>query len=1036
MSDRDRPHDRVAAAESYEDARYRATFHQAAFGIAHTAPDFAILDVNEAFCTMLGYSRSDCLHMRLSDLMLWPEQSAFEGSLDERARASNLREPEIQSHACTEQYRHKQGASIWVQRTVSLASDAAGRPYVIHFMEDITERRRAEELQRQSDLRYQRTLESALDCIITTDHLGRIIEFNPMAEKVFRYSRDRVVGRRLVEVLVPPRLRKRHEASMKRLLSDAQQTMLNRRIETIALRGDGTTIPVELMMQRITDAEPPLFTGFLRDITARKQAEAKILRLNRLYRTLSQTSALSVRAADRQSLFEGMCRVAKKYGGFIITWVGLLDVNGNVRLAAHDEGPDFEMPPLSTNPGLPEGRGVMGTALREGRIVICNDALNDPANALWRERHKQHDVRSLAALPLMAGGEVIGVFMLKAAIPDYFDAEITQLLREMVAEISHGLDRLSLEQRHRDATERLARLAHFDPLTNLPNRTLFQERLAHGIAQAARNGWTLGVMYIDLDRFKGVNDTLGHAAGDELLKQVGARVVECVRGEDTISRLSGDEFALVLAHLTDVDDAGVVAAKILKALKMPFDVEGSRVTTSASVGVTLFPTDGDNADVLMRNADVAMYNAKWRGRDNFQFYTAEMNDRAVAKMQLESRLRGALERNEFVLHFQPKVSIEFGVISAFEALIRWQPPGGALVSPGEFIPLLEETGLIRPVGEWVLHAACAQLARWRDSRLKPVPIAINLSARQLRHGGFCEAVARTLAEFDLEPHLIEVEITESSLMDNPVEAEKALGQLKTLGVMLAIDDFGTGYSSLGYLKRFPFDTLKIDRSFVRDMNTDPDDALITRTIIALAHSLDLTVVAEGVETAEQLEFLAAHRCDEAQGYLFSVPVPAERATALLRSGEPLHPPADVGVFTQPPAVLVVNAEVDGLVSLQQLLQRDGYLVLTANSLRDAVEVVPTQNIVAVIADESLADGSGPALLEQIRASSAHVVRILRVAAGSAEAARATAAGGLVQQVFVKDRDDRKLRELVRQVVRRKQSEHPAKYLQLVKKPEN
>jgi EAL domain-containing protein (putative c-di-GMP-specific phosphodiesterase class I)/CheY-like chemotaxis protein len=413
-----------------------------------------------------------------------------------------------------------------------------------------------------------------------------------------------------------------------------------------------------------------------------------------------------------------------------------------------------------------------------------------------------------------------------------------------------------------------------------------------------------------------------------------------------------------------------------------------------------------------------------------------MNDRALAKMQLESRLRGALERNEFVLHFQPKVSIEFGVISGFEALLRWQPPGGALVGPADFIPLLEETGLITPVGEWVLRAACAQLDRWRESRLKPVPIAINLSARQLRHAGFCDAVARTLAEFDLEPHLIEVEITESSLMDNLGEAEKALRELKAIGVALAIDDFGTGYSSLGYLKRFPFDTLKIDSSFVRDMNSDPDDALITRTIIALAHSLDLTVIAEGVETAAQLEFLAAHRCDEAQGYLFSVPVSADAATALLRRGEPLHAPADVGIFSQPPAVLVVDAEVDGLVSLQQLLQRDGYLVLTANSQRDAVDVVPTQNIVAVIADEKLDDSSGRALFEQIRTSSAHVERILRVAVGSAEAGGAAVTSGLVQHVFVKDRDNGKLRELVRQVVRRKQSAQPSKYLQLLKNQEN
>ncbi|MGZ8231121.1 MAG: EAL domain-containing protein, partial [Burkholderiales bacterium] len=558
----------------------------------------------------------------------------------------------------------------------------------------------------------------------------------------------------------------------------------------------------------------------------------------------------------------------------------------------------------------------------------------------------------------------------------------------------------------------------FDPLTSLPNRALFQERLAHGIAHAGRNGWTLGVMFIDLDRFKSINDTLGHTAGDVLLRQVGTRLTDCVRGEDTVSRLSGDEFAVVLANLGNAQDAGVVASKVLKRLKMPFDAEGSPVVLSASIGVTLFPADGDNADVLMRNADVAMYNAKSRGRDNFQFYTAEMNERAVAKVQLESRLRGALERNEFMLHYQPKVAIESGQICGFEALLRWQPRGEALVAPCDFIPLLEETGLIAPVGEWVVSAACAQIAAWRGGGLKPEPIAINLSARQLRDAGFCDAISRMLARYKVEARLIEVEITESSLMDNPAEAERALGLLKAIGVNLAIDDFGTGYSSLGYLKRFPFDTLKIDRAFIRDINTDPDDALITRTIIALSHSLGLTVVAEGVETPGQLKFLAAHRCDLAQGYLFSSPVSADLATALLRRVEPLYAPADAGIEAKPPAVLVVDAELDGLVSMQQLLQRDGYQVLTASSLRDAVEVLATQHIVAVVADEDLADASGREFLGHLCRMSPRVARILRVPVDSAASAQAAAQSGVAQQVFIKGRDDAPLRDAVRQVVRR------------------
>ena len=995
--------------EGHSEARYRATFYQAAIGIVHTAPDGTLIDANPAFCSMLGYARRDLLRMRLSDVLSSDRDRALNGPHGGEGYAQHRVARKIKMHSRTEQYRHKDASTVWAHRTVSLASDADGKPYLIHFVENVTERRRAEELQRQSDLRYQRTLESALDCIVTTDHAGRIVEFNPMAERVFGYPRGSVLGHKLSEVLVPRRLRNRHEVSMGRLLSDDQQSMLNRRIETIALRADGTTIPVELMMQRITDTDPPLFTGFLRDISARKDAEAKILRLNRLYRTLSHTSALIVRTSDTHSLFKGICRIAKEHGGFVMPWVGLLALeSGTVRLEAHVEEGEFEAPGLSIRADHPEGRGPAGTAMREARIVICND-IDEPSNAWWRDRHLRNCIRSLAALPLMTRGQVIGIFMLNSSVAGYFDNDISQLLREMVAELSYALDRLHLEAKHlealnalrdsderfrqlaenipqmfwliepalqtalyvspayetltgrraqgaqrcheewlesvhsedrerviharrdraeiggydieyrirtaagverwvndrafpirdsegrvcriagivsditeaREAQDRLAHLAHFDQLTNLPNRSVFYERLTHGIVQAARHQATLGVMFIDLDQFKSVNDTMGHSMGDALLRQVANRLVECVRGEDTVSRLSGDEFAILLARLTDADDAGFVATKILERLKQPFNVDGVEVIVSASIGITLYPVDADNADLLMRNADVAMYNAKTRGRDNCRFYTAEMNARALARMRLESRLRGALERDEFVLHFQPKMTLESRGICGFEALIRWQPPGEPLVPPADFIPVLEETGLITPIGEWVVQAACEQIAAWRKAGLIPVPVAINLSARQLRHPGFSEAVAKTLAHHGVSADLLEVEITESALMDNLEEALKTLAQLKALGASLAIDDFGTGYSSLGYLKRFPFDTLKIDRSFVRDIPADPDDATIARTIIALGHSLGLTVVAEGVETEEQLAFLIANRCDYAQGYLFSRPVPGAASTRLL-----------------------------------------------------------------------------------------------------------------------------------------------------------
>lgn len=574
-----------------------------------------------------------------------------------------------------------------------------------------------------------------------------------------------------------------------------------------------------------------------------------------------------------------------------------------------------------------------------------------------------------------------------------------------------------LEEQHREAQRQLAHLAHYDQLTGLPNRGLYFERLTHGVAHAARGNSTLAVLFVDLDRFKTVNDTMGHAVGDALLHQAATRLVECVRAEDTVSRLSSDEFAIVLARLTTAQDAGVVAAKILRRLKEPYNVHGSELFISASAGIALYPQDARDADTLMRNADIAMCNAKPRG-DAYHFYTAEMNARAMTKLQLESRLRGAVERNEFVLHYQPKVDIETGRICGFEALLRWQPPGEALVQPGEFIPLLEETGMIAPVGEWVVKAACAQLSAWREAGFVAVPIAINVSARQLRYGGFQHAVSEALREYAVEPRLIEIEVTESSLMENPDESHAVLEELKSAGVSLAIDDFGTGYSSLGYLKRFPFDTLKIDRSFVRDIGVDPDDAMIARTIIALAGSLGLTVVAEGVESEQQLTFLAAHRCEQAQGFLFSRPVPAQEASELMKKAGPLYATARRGTRAQTPAVLVFCAERDRLIHLQQLLQRDGYHVLTASRAEDAVEVLDEHCVVAAVVDEACGRTAAIEFLRQVESVDPKIVRVILASRADPGSPANETANAAADRAFDRDRDDLLLREEVRKIMRR------------------
>jgi len=437
--------------------------------------------------------------------------------------------------------------------------------------------------------------------------------------------------------------------------------------------------------------------------------------------------------------------------------------------------------------------------------------------------------------------------------------------------------------------ERLMYLAHYDHLSGLPNRALFQDRLAQGLAQSEREGWVTAVMFIDLDRFKVINDTLGHAAGDKLIMAVAQRVSDTVRAGDTVSRLGGDEFALILQNLTKGQDAGVVAQKVIEVLAKPFDIDGHEMFVTASVGITLYPIDSQAPEALLKNADSAMYRAKQLGRNNFQFYTTEMNARSGENLHLENSLRHALQREEFLLHYQPKADVRTGCIIGVEALMRWQHPEFGMVSPGKFIPLLEETGLIVQTGEWVIRTACEQIQEWQRDGVQVVPISVNVSGRQFQHKDLVQSIVDIINKTGVDPGMIEIELTESSLMINPHEASLVLHSLKEFGVQISVDDFGTGYSSLAYLKRFRIDTLKIDRSFVQDVTHDHDDAAIVRAVITLAHSLKLNVVAEGVETEEQLEFLVTNGCDQIQGYLLSVPLPASACTQLLVQGRQLRP---------------------------------------------------------------------------------------------------------------------------------------------------
>ena len=459
---------------------------------------------------------------------------------------------------------------------------------------------------------------------------------------------------------------------------------------------------------------------------------------------------------------------------------------------------------------------------------------------------------------------------------------------QRTAELKSANDKLhhDLEERKR-VEQSIRHMAHHDALTGLPNRSLFRDRLTHAMAQADRYHQRLAVMFLDLDRFKAINDTLGHNVGDQLLKIAAERLRSCVRDSDTVARLGGDEFTVIVEDIVEDHDAAAVAQKILDTLSQPFNLYGHEVFISVSVGVTLYPSDDENADNLLRNADSAMYRAKEFGRNNFQFYVAEMNIKARERLRLESSLRRALDRNEFMLYYQPRVSLESGRVIGAEALLRWRHPEMGLVPPSEFIPILDETGMIIPVGDWALREACRQNREWQDSGLPPIRVAVNLSVRQFIQKDLADTIVRALEAANLSAEHLEVEITEDLFLEHNQTNIITLARLKNMGIHISIDDFGTGYSSLSYLKRLPIDTLKIDQSFVRDIG-DPDNKAIASAIIAMAASLRLNVLAEGVETDEQLAFLRAQGCNEIQGFSFSHPLPADEFAQLLREGRQMR----------------------------------------------------------------------------------------------------------------------------------------------------
>jgi len=605
-------------------------------------------------------------------------------------------------------------------------------------------------------------------------------------------------------------------------------------------------------------------------IAGQHQAEAKITRLNRVYAVLSGINAMIVRARDREALFGEACRVAVEAGHFAKVWVGIVERGTQqFRMAAAHGGDPLFFPILEKELArkFQTGGGLVSRALVTRQPVIVNDMASDP-EVLVKDYAVEGGARSLAILPLIVADEAVGVFALNADVPGFFDAEEIKLLIELAGNIAYAID-------HIDKQERIDYLAYYDELTGLANRSLFLERVTQYVRSASAGGHKLILFLVDLERFKNINDSVGRPAGDALLRQVSQWLVQRTGDVNLLARVGADHFAVVMPKVRQAGDVAGLLDKIVRAfLDHPFRLNDAVFRVAAKIGAAVFPEDGADADTLFRNAEAALKKAKASG-DRYLFYRQEMTEKVAAKLALENQLRQALERNEFVLHYQPKVSLESGKLTSAEALIRWNDPRSGLVPPGRFIPVLEETGLIYDVGRWALQKAIEDYLRWRNAGLPAVRIAVNVSPLQLRNRGFVAEIGQVLGADAQAAAGLELEITESLMMEDVKHNIASLQAIRAMGVTIAIDDFGTGFSSLSYLARLPVDSLKIDRSFVIDMTSGPQGLSLISTIINLAHGLNLKVVAEGVETEEQSRLLHLLNCDEMQGFLFSRPVPAE-----------------------------------------------------------------------------------------------------------------------------------------------------------------
>lgn len=762
-----------------------------------------------------------------------------------------------------------------IPSTPSLSSDgsdvAISTDLVSLAEELMTARDQAKEAFRkaaESQARVEAIVESVVDAIITTDEAGKIKTFNRAAEKIFGYPPDEIIGKTLGALFLPHGLDARADLFAGDVAAKIQSVM-GRSADETGLTKSGIIFPVRFTVTEMKLGDQRLLNWVIRDVTEDRRTREALQQKTELIQLLHTVAEA---AADAESI-AGPVEVCLNAVCAHIGWplghaYGCGDevAVGSIWHLA-DENRTDEFSALATPAPVDERIGVIDHSLDAGEAIWFFDTAKGMSGPLVKVA-RACGIRSGFAIPVVADGEVVVVL-------EFFTTEVVepeqstlQALSQIGGQLGRAIERIS-------ADETIHRMALRDSLTGLANREQFHRQLQAALAAALRLEKKVALLMLDVDNFKDVNDTLGHPVGDQLLREVSRRLLQCCRETDTVARLGGDEFAVIATHLQSADGAAILARRMVDALQEPVILEGREVHISGSIGITLYPTDGLDPADLQKNADLALYRAKDNGKNSFQFYDEEMHDTVQRRKSMERDLRVAIAAGAFELHYQPQIDLKTQTVIGAEALIRWPHPEQGTIPPLDFIPLAEATGLIVPLGEWVLRTACQQMADWRDAGLHLPRLSVNLSGVQLNKSPIVDMVKRVIEETGIAGEDLELELTESTVMENVEAVIPILEHIHELGVTVAIDDFGTGYSSLSYLKRLPVDKLKIDRSFVSDVTTSEDDAAIAQAITSLAKTLRLDVIAEGVETKEQMLFLRRIGCDAAQGYYISRPLPPQ-----------------------------------------------------------------------------------------------------------------------------------------------------------------